>query len=364
MFINPINSSNSKHRVSNSNFYRKYYKANSNQQNKLANNTAVSFKAGRRYALITSSNYAVSNFEHNLAHNLGIKPIEPQVSQFANSETYACLPENIKKIADNTAVIIQTLSKSVNNSIMELLFKVDAAHRAGIDNVVAVMPHMPYSRGERKVKEGESVPLKVVSDMMQSVGVKHCIVGDIHSESSLASANGGLVMHNIPSDRAVYRHFADKGFLPETTVVVSPDIGGVKRADNVASRFGCDTAAIHKVRPGHNQSVAKHLFGNVEDKDVIIVDDMIDTAGTITKAAKMVKDNGAKKVYIAAGHGLFNGKAVENLNNAPIDGVVVTNTVNVSEETTRAINNFEQIDVSDSFAEKIKQLLGIEKITV
>ena len=365
MFISAINRINSNDRISNLKFQRNSYKPTSNQPNKVLNENNIPFKSkGNAFAFIPSSNYSISNFERSLAEKLGAKVSASNVSQFANTELYVCLPENIKKLAGNVAIIAQTIGKTVNDSIMELLFKVDAAHRAGVDNVLAVFPYMPYSRGERRVKEGESVPFKVINDMLQAVGVKGCIVGDIHSESALANANSGLVLYNVPSYDAMYEYFSHKGLKSDTTVIVSPDLGGVKRANNVANRFGCNTAAMHKIRPEHNKSVIKQLFGDVENKDVVIIDDMIDTAGTITNAAKMVKDQGAEKVYLAAGHGLFNGNAIENLNSALVDGVVVTNTMNIKPEIKEAINNFDQIDVAGYFAQKILQLLNMKKTTI
>jgi ribose-phosphate pyrophosphokinase len=163
-----------------------------------------------------------------------------------------------------------------------------------------------------------------------------------------------MKLTDLSSLEEMVAHFKGKsGLKPENLVVVSPDLGGVKRADKFAKALGCEKAIIYKNRTGHNQAVAESLLGDVEGKDCIIYDDIIDTAGTITEAARMLKENGANKIYIAASHGLFNGPALERLEAAPIEEVVVTNS-----ELKPALDKIKQVDIAPKIVGTILDISG------
>ena len=165
-----------------------------------------------------------------------------------------------------------------------------------------------------------------------------------------------MKMTELSSLRVVADYFKSLNLNPEKTVVVSPDLGGVKRADKLAKELGCEKAIIYKNRTGHNQAVAETLLGDVRGKDCIIYDDIIDTAGTITQAAEMLKRNGANKIYISASHGLFNGPAIERLKNAPIEEVVVTNSERMPE--AKGYDKIKQVDISEDIVGAMLDISG------
>ena len=233
--------------------------------------------------------------------------------------------------------------------------KADASRRMGANKVVAIMPNFPYARQERRVEHGEPISARLNMALLHSSGVDEVITTDIHAPAMQGFARE-MKMTELSSLRVVADYFKALNLKPEQTVVVSPDLGGVKRADKLAKELECDKAIIYKNRTGHNQAVAETLLGNVDGKDCIIYDDIIDTAGTITQAAKMLKQNGANKIYIAASHGLFNGPAIDRLQNAPIEEVVVTNSERMP--ITNGYEKIKQVDISEDIVGAMLNISG------
>ena len=277
-----------------------------------------------------------SDLERNIEKKLGIFPTATDVKKFANGETYV----NIKGDMRNKDVYIMPVTgKDVNDNLMETYLKADAARRMGANKVVAIMPNFPYGRQERKTEAGEPISARLNLALLHASGVDEVITTDIHA-AALQGFARQMKLTDLNSLDEMTAYFKGK-IDSEKSVVVSPDLGGVKRADRLAKALDCDKAIIYKNRKEHNIATAEQLLGDVEGKDCIIYDDIIDTAGTITEAAKMLKKNGANKIYIAASHVLFNGEAIKRLSEAPIEEVVVTNS-----EALPELDKVKQVDIA------------------
>ena len=268
--------------------------------------------------IIPSSN--PTDLERSIEDKIQVQPSPTIVKKFANGETYV----NIKDSMRNKDVyIMPTTGTAVNDNLMETYLKADASRRMGANRIIAILPNFPYGRQERKSEDGEPISARLNLALLHASGVDEVITSDVHAPALQGFARQ-MKLTDLESTKEMTDYFKDK-IKPENTVVVSPDLGGAKRADKFAKALGCDKAIIYKNRTAHNQAKAEMLLGDVEGKDCIIYDDIIDTAGTITEASKMLKKNGANRIYIAASHGLFNGPAIERLESAPIEEVVVTN---------------------------------------
>lgn len=289
-----------------------------------------------------------TDLEKSIEAGLEIFPTPTTIKKFANGETYVNIMEDMR---NKDVYIMPTIGTAVNDNLMETYLKADAARRMGANRVVAVMPNFPYGRQERKTELGEPISARLNLALLHASGVDEVITTDIHA-AALQGFARQMKLTDLSSLEEMTNYFKGK-FDPENLVVVSPDLGGVKRADKFAKALDCDKAIIYKNRTGHNQAVAESLLGDVRDKDCIIYDDIIDTAGTITEAAKMLKNHGANRIYIAAAHGLFNGPALSRLQNAPIEEVVVTNS-----ELKPALEKVKQVDMGPKIVGTILDISG------
>ena len=296
--------------------------------------------------LIPSS--VTTGLERNIAEIMQIKPTPTEVKKFANGETYVNICEDMR---NKDVYLMPVIGKEVNDNLMETYLKADAARRMGANRVVAVMPNFPYGRQERKTQHGEPISARLNLALLHASGVDEVITTDIHA-AALQGFARQMKLTDLSSLEEMTAYFKDK-IPPENLVVVSPDLGGVKRADKFAKALGCGKAIIYKDRTAHNVAKAESLLGDVEGKDCIIYDDIIDTAGTITEAARMLKENGANKIYIAASHGLFNDKALERLDKAPIEEVIVTNS-----EFKPDVDKIKQVDIAPKIVGTILDISG------
>ena len=277
-----------------------------------------------------------TDLEKNIEGILGIKPTSTIIKKFANGETYVNIKEDMR---NKDVYLMPATGTAVNDNLMETYLKADAARRMGANRVVAIMPNFPYGRQERKTENGEPVSARLNLALLHASGVDEVITTDVHAPALQGFARE-MKLTDLSSLNEMTEYFQGK-INPENTVVVSPDLGGAKRADKLAKALGCDKAIIYKNRTAHNQAKAEMLLGDVEGKDCIIYDDIIDTAGTITEASKMLKKHKAGKIYIAASHGLFNPPALERLKTAPVEEIVVTNS-----EIKPNYDKIKQVDVS------------------
>jgi len=284
-----------------------------------------------------------------IAKSLDVKVGNRTLKKFADGETYVRINDNVQ---GKDVYLVQPSANPVNDNIFELLLMTDAVKRADAKQVIAVIPYMGYERQDRKVEDGEPIAAKLHADMLTHAGVDKVITVDLHAAQIEGFYNNTHVI-NISSIPVFSEYIKNKKL--DNIVIVSPDAGGVKRAQKLADQLDCSYASIHKKREGHNQVKAVSLVGDIKGKNCILFDDMVDTAGTIVEAAKMLKENGAKSVYVCAAHGLFSGPAYERLDKAPIEEVIVTNTLPLKPNPPEKIK---QINIAPLIADAIKKISG------
>ena len=279
-----------------------------------------------------------TDLEKSIEKKMNIVPSDTIVKKFANGETYVNIKDDMRNM---DVYIIAPTGLEVNDNLMETYLKADAVRRMGAHKIIAVLPNFPYGRQERKTEPGEPISARLNMALLHASGVDEVITADMHAPALQGFARQ-MRMTELNSTETMVSYLKMKDLDKEKLVVVSPDLGGVKRADKLAKALDCDKAVIYKNRTAHNEAKAEQLLGDVKDKDCIIYDDIIDTAGTVTEAAKMLKENGADRIYIVASHGLFNGPAMERLEKAPIEEVIVTNS-----EKNPNHEKIKQVDLAD-----------------
>ncbi len=277
-----------------------------------------------------------------------------EAGKFQDGEISVYIGETVRG-AD--VFVIQPTCPPVNENLMELLIMIDAMKRASAGRVNAVIPYYGYARQDRKTKARDPITAKLVANLITKAGADRVISMDLHA----GQIQGYF---DIPVDHLLgvpilVKYFAD--LVGTETVVVSPDLGGVTRARNFASLLDLPIAIIEKRRPKANVSEVMNVIGDIEGKNVIIVDDIADTAGTITKAAKVLKDFGAKSVYAACTHALLSGPAIERIEDSPIEKFVITDTIPLSEE--KKIDKLEIVSVAPLFAEAIRRIYQNESVS-
>ena len=257
---------------------------------------------------------------------LGISLGKAKVSKFKDGEVRLEINESVR---GNNVFIVQPTCAPVNENLMELLIMVDAIRRASAKSITAVIPYYGYARQERKQKPREPISAKLVANLLTAAGADRMVTIDLHTSSIQGFFD--IPVDHMPAAPLLAEYYRKKNL--ENIVVVSPDIGGVARARNIAERLNCGLAIIDKRRPEPNQAEIMGIIGNVEGKNVIMVDDLIDTAGTITNGANFLYEKaGAKEVYACCTHAVFTHPAVERIANSAIKEMLITNTIPLTEE--------------------------------
>ncbi|MBE5754526.1 MAG: ribose-phosphate pyrophosphokinase [Clostridiales bacterium] len=259
-----------------------------------------------------------------VAKELGLPLSNAEVGKFSDGEISITLPQTVR---GKDVFIVQSTSIPVNDNLMELLIMIDACKRASAGRVTAVIPYFGYARQDRKARPRDPITAKLVADILTSAGADRVLTMDLHA----AQIQG---FFDIPVDHLygapiLARYFKNK--MNEDWVVVSPDVGSVARARNFASRVDASLAIVDKRRPKANAIEVMNVIGDVKGKSCIMVDDMIDTAGTICQGAEALVKNGAKEVYACCTHGVLSGPAMERLIASPIKQIVVLDTINLPE---------------------------------
>ena len=243
------------------------------------------------------------------------------VSTFSDGEIMVRLNENAR---GSDAFVIQSTCTPVNDNIMQLLLIIDALKRASAERITAVIPYYGYARQDRKVQPRVPISAKMVADLITAVGTNRVLTVDLHA----GQIQG---FFNIPVDNLyaapVLIDYIKKKYVSDSLVVVSPDAGGVERARAFAKRLNCSIAIIDKRREKANECEVMNVIGDVENKDTLLIDDMVDTAGTMTQAAKALREQGAKRVSAACTHAVLSGAAIERINNSVMEELIVTNTI-------------------------------------
>jgi len=286
---------------------------------------------------------------HEISDYLGVPLGLAKVGRFSDGEISLTIGESVRGC---DAFVIQPTCPPVNENLMELLIMIDALRRASARRITAVIPYYGYARQERKTRARDPISAKLVANLIMAAGARRVIAMDLH-----AGAIQGFF--DIPVDHLlgakILADYYKKKNL-SNVVVVSPDLGGVTRARELAERVGSeiDIAILEKRRPSPNEAKIMHLIGDVKGKTVIMTDDMIDTAGTITLGAQAVMDHGAKEVYVCCTHPVLSGPAVERIKNSCIKEVVVTNTIPLSEE--KKIDKIKVLSVASLLGEAIMRV--------
>ena len=286
-----------------------------------------------------------------IADSLGIPVGKSEVTSFSDGEIAVSLHESVR---GSECFIVQSTCAPVNDNIMELLIMIDAMKRASAARITAVIPYFGYARQDRKAKARDPISAKLVADLITSAGADRVLTMDLHA----AQIQG---FFNIPVDHLVgapilANYFKKKlGDNPDDYVVVSPDLGSVTRARNFATRLGCTIAIIDKRRPKANVCEVMSIIGDVKDKKVILVDDMIDTAGTLCNAAQAcIERGGATEVYAGATHAVLSGPAIDRIRDSVLKEVVLLDTIAVPQD--KYLDKFTTLPVAPVFAEAIERI--------
>lgn len=300
---------------------------------------------------------ATPELAQKIADRLYIKLGEASVGRFSDGEISVAINENVR---GSDVFILQSTCAPTNDNLMELIVMVDALRRASAGRITAVMPYFGYARQDRRVRSAR-VPItaKVVADFLSSVGVDRVLTVDLHAEQIQGFFD--VPVDNVFGTPVLLEHMRQQNF--DNPVVVSPDIGGVVRARAFAKLMNdTDLAIIDKRRPSANVSQVMHIIGDVKGRDCIIVDDMIDTGGTLCKAAEALKSHGAKRVFAYATHPVFSGNAVQNIKDSDIDEVIVTDSVPLSDEM-KATGKVTQLTLSGMLSEALRRVSNEESIS-
>ncbi|HEY3307074.1 MAG TPA: ribose-phosphate pyrophosphokinase [Desulfuromonadaceae bacterium] len=279
-----------------------------------------------------------------------------RVRTFSDGEVLIEIGENVR---GRDVYIIQSTCAPTNNNLMELLVMTDALKRASAATITAVIPYYGYARQDRKAAPRTPITAKLVADLITTAGVDRVVTVDLHA----GQIQG---FFNIPVDNLyavpVILDYLKNRFKGDQVVMVTPDAGGTERARAFAKRMECTLAVIDKRRTGPNVAEVMHLIGDVRDKIAIILDDMIDTAGTLTQAAKALKENGARSIYACATHGVLSGPAIERINNSDIEEVVVTDTIPLGDKC-KDTTKIRMLSVAELLAEAIRRIHEDESVS-
>ncbi len=276
------------------------------------------------------------------------------ISTFSDGEISVSINETVR---GREIFVIQSTCDPVNNNLMELLITIDALKRASAGRINAVIPYYGYARQDRKAKARDPITAKLVADLLVSAGANRVITMDLHA----AQIQGYF---NIPVDHLLGAPILTKYFMNlnlDDAVVVSPDLGSVTRARSMAEPMNVPIAIVDKRRPRPNVSEIMNIIGDIEDKNVILLDDMIDTAGTITNAANAMKEMGAKKVYACATHGVLSGKAIERIEASAISELVLLNTISLPEE--KRLPKIKTLSAAPLFAEAMMKIFSNDSVS-
>jgi ribose-phosphate pyrophosphokinase len=291
-----------------------------------------------------------------IAQHLGTTVGNAHVGRFSDGEVTVEIQQNVRS---RDVFVVQSTCAPTNDNLMELLVMVDALKRASAERITAVIPYFGYARQDRRPRSAR-VPItaKVVANMLQAVGVTSVLTMDLHADQIQGFFD--IPVDNIYASPVLLGDLRQRNYTD--LMVVSPDVGGVVRARALAKQLGCDMAIIDKRRPKANVSEVMHVIGDIDGRNCVIMDDMIDTAGTLVKAAEVLKERGAKKVYAYCTHPIFSGPAIDRITQGDaLDEVVITNTIPLS-QSAQACKKIRQLSVAPLIAETIQRIAKGESV--
>lgn len=301
---------------------------------------------------------ASKELAQEIAGVIGIPVGKSEVGKFSDGEISVNIIETVRG-AD--VFVIQSTCDPVNDNLMELLIMMDAFKRASAGRITAVIPYYGYARQDRKAKARDPITAKLVADLIHAAGADRVLTMDLHAPQIQG-------YFNIPVDHLLgmpilAKYYESIGLVGDDVIVVSPDLGSVTRARKFADRLQTSIAIIDKRRPKANVCEVMNIIGDIKDKTVLLVDDMIDTAGTITNGAKALMDLGAKQVYACCTHAVLSGPAIERIEKSPIKELVMLNTIGLPEN--KKIDKIKSLSVAPVFAEAIRRIyedLSVSKL--
>ncbi len=299
--------------------------------------------------LMVFTGSATPDLAAGVAQQLGIPLGKAVVSRFSDGEIVVEINENVR---GKDVFVLQSTCAPTNDNLMEIMLMVDALKRASAGRITAVLPYYGYARQDRRPRSARvAISAKVVANMLQDVGVGRVLIMDLHADQIQGFFD--IPVDNIYASPVLLDDLVQKNY--EDLLVVSPDVGGVVRARALAKKLGCDLAIIDKRRPKANVSEVMHIIGEVEGRNCVIMDDMVDTAGTLTKAAEVLKARGAKKVVAYCTHPVLSGPAIERIEHSPLDELVVTDTIPLSAQAS-GCGKIRQLTCAPLLAETIRRI--------
>ena len=299
--------------------------------------------------LMVFTGTATPELAAGVAAELGIPLGKAVVNRFSDGEIMVEINENVR---GKDVFVLQSTCAPTNDHLMEIMLMVDALKRSSAGRITAVVPYYGYSRQDRRPRSARvAISAKVVANMLQDVGVERILIMDLHADQIQGFFD--IPVDNVYASPVLLADLVDKRY--DDLLVVSPDVGGVVRARALAKKLGCDLAIIDKRRPKANVSEVMHIIGEVEGRNCVIMDDMVDTAGTLAKAAEVLKERGAHKVVAYCTHPVLSGTAVQRIEHSPLDELVVVNTIPLSEQA-RGCSKIRQVSCAPLLAETIRRV--------
>ncbi len=298
-----------------------------------------------------NANFAMSE---EIAEHLGLEVSRADVRKFSDGEIFVEIRENVR---GTDAFIVQPTCTPVNDHLMELVIMADAMRRASARRITAVIPYYGYARQDRKVAPRVPISAKVVAEMLMAVGVRRVLCMDLHAGQIQGFFN--IPVDHLYAAPVLIDHIRENF---DDFIMISPDAGGVERTRAFAKRLNCGLAIIDKRRDRPNHSEAMHVIGDVKGKIAILMDDMVDTAGTLCHGADTLLENGAKEVHACCSHGVLSGPAVDRLNSSEIKSLVVTNTIPLR-ENARECGKIKVLSVSSLLAEAIRRIHNEDSVS-
>ena len=294
---------------------------------------------------------ANQEFAKQVAKNLSFPLSEAEIKTFSDGEISIQVSESVR---GKDVFVVQSTCAPANKNIMELLILVDALRRSSANSITAVMPYFGYARQDRKAAPRVPITAKLVANMLQTAGVTRVVTMDLHAGQIQGFFD--VPVDNLYGSVVFYNYVKNKDF--KNLIIASPDIGGVSRAREFAKKFDVDIVIVDKRRERANESEVMNIIGDVVGKDVVLIDDMIDTAGTIVKAAEILKQKGASSVMACCTHAVLSGPAYERVENGKLDELIVTDTIPLREQSKK----IKVLSVAPLFAEVIRRVYHNESV--
>ena len=284
-----------------------------------------------------------------IAQNLKLKLVNSNIKRFADGEIYVEINENIR---GNSIFVILSISTPAYDNLMELLICIDALRRSSAKNITAVIPYFGYARQDRKVVPRTAISAKLVSNLITNAGAHRIVTVDLHAGQIQGFFD--IPVDNLFSTPIFSKHI--KKYISNKNIIcVAPDVGGVERARALGQKLNVGLAIVDKRRPAPGKSQVMNIIGNVKGKNCLLVDDIIDSGGTIVNAAKALKEKGAKDVYVYVTHGVLSGNAVKQINNSKIKKLILTDTIDNSNKIKKS-SKIVVLSISNLMAEAIKRI--------